>query len=764
MAIRRRQDTPQGEPGAKKRRVEYSTFLKWKRDLDREYQTMSWLDSDSETDSGKKVVSKLKCKVCKEFEERISSRKNFSSKWIVGADSVRVSNVRDHAQNDQHTHAMCLLKKQHAICAGLGPSTYACIAQAFVKPSDDEREKLRVKFDIAYFLAKENLPFTKYPCICELEARHGVSVGTSYRNENAGKEFIHYIAETKREELKQRLGSAKFFSLLIDGSTDKGNIDNEAILVVWCEHDGLDEKVHTRMEYFTVVRPQSVTAQGLLHVLESGLKGLGVNEISAEHCRKLVGIGTDGASANIAAAGLKGLVEGRLSWVFWMWCLAHRLELAVKDALKATAFASIDDLLLRLYYLYEKSPKKCRELEDIITDLKECFNFDDAGVKPVRASGSRWVGHKVNAMKRVLSKFGAYTSHIATLSEDRSVKPADRAKLKGYYNKWTDAKYLVGCSLFIDLLTPCTVFSKCMQSDEVDILGALTCLLKTLKETDKLATKPLEEWPTYAATLQKCTEEDSSTLYQCQQLKNYSEALSYYSSKYEEYCSSVSQCIKSRLSWSDLQLMRDIIVVLSSHGWEKLIDEHSDMAAIDRLVERFAYPLEGAQANTDVIKTEFTDMIEYAVQFIALSSLDYQSVWWRLFHAPNSAEWSNILVLVELLFSLPASNGKLERVFSVLGTIKVDKRARLTNESLDDLLLLKCDKTPLSSFNADPSIDLWLSAKGRRPSQKSRKDYRPRRSDHSSTSQTQEDSSEDSDTEDMLECWDKMISSGIDSD
>ena len=96
-------------------------------------------------------------------------------------------------------------------------------------------------------------------------------------------------------------------------------------------------------------------------------------------------------------------------------------------------------------------------------------------------------------------------------------------------------------------------------------------------------------------------------------------------------------------------------------------------------------------------------MIEYAVQFIALSSLDYQSVWWRLFHAPNSAEWSNILVLAELLISLPASNGKLERVFSVLGTIKVDKCARLMNESLDD-----CDKTPLSSFNADPSIGLCL--------------------------------------------------------
>ena len=77
-------------------------------------------------------------------------------------------------------------------------------------------------------------------------------------------------------------------------------------------------------------------------------------------------------------------------------------------------------------------------------------------------------------MKRVLSKFGAYTVHLAALAEDRS--------LKGYYNKWTDAKYLM-VALFVDLLTPCMIFSKCMQSDEVDILGAHNVLLKLLKES-----------------------------------------------------------------------------------------------------------------------------------------------------------------------------------------------------------------------------------------------------------------------------------------
>ena len=106
-------------------------------------------------ESGKKGVFKLLCKVCTQFEEKIKSRKNFSSNWIGGADLVRISNVRDHAHNDQHTHAMSLLKKQRALSADLVPSSYAPIAQAFARPSDEEREKLRAKFDIAYFVGVE---------------------------------------------------------------------------------------------------------------------------------------------------------------------------------------------------------------------------------------------------------------------------------------------------------------------------------------------------------------------------------------------------------------------------------------------------------------------------------------------------------------------------------------------------------------------------------------------------------------------------------
>ena len=44
--------------------------------------------------------------------------------------------------------------------------------------------------------------------------------------------------------------------------------------------------------------------------------------------------------------GVKGLIQCDRPWVVTIWCLAHRLELATKDALKNTYFSEVDDFLL----------------------------------------------------------------------------------------------------------------------------------------------------------------------------------------------------------------------------------------------------------------------------------------------------------------------------------------------------------------------------------------------------------------------------------
>ena len=62
------------------------------------------------------------------------------------------------------------------------------------------------------------------------------------------------------------------------------------------------------------------------------------------------------------------------------------------------------------------------------------------------------------------------------LSKDTctSVKSVDRAKLCGYSKKLANAKYILGCAFFTDLLAPCAVLSKVFQYDRLDILGAFT--------------------------------------------------------------------------------------------------------------------------------------------------------------------------------------------------------------------------------------------------------------------------------------------------
>jgi len=74
------------------------------------------------------------------------------------------------------------------------------------------------------------------------------------------------------------------------------------------------------------------------------------------------------------------------------------------------------------------------------------------------------------------------------------------------------------------------------------------------------------------------------------------------------------------------------------------------------------------------------------------------------------------LLLIKILFSLPASNGKVERAFSQVNLIKTMKRKYLSQKSLKDLVSLNVDKCPLQDSTADSSIDLWWGAKLRRPS------------------------------------------------
>ena len=237
----------------------------------------------------------------------------------------------------------------------------------------------------------------------------------------------------------------------------------------------------------------------------------------------LIGVGTDGASVNIAEQnGMKGTMQRELPWLFWAWCYAHRLELACKDSFTSEVFKNINEMLLRLYYLYSKSPKKLRELTDVVSDLKEVFEFPEGGDAPIRSQGSRWISHKRQALQRITDRYGAYVAHLTTLSNDSSINSTDRARLKGYLLKWQEGKILIGCALYVDVLKAPSLLSKALQGEKLDVVLCLQSILKAKKSLKCLTDLDPLQWPTLKLVQNRLT---NGNEYQGATLKHFSEAM-----------------------------------------------------------------------------------------------------------------------------------------------------------------------------------------------------------------------------------------------
>ena len=206
------------------------------------------------------------------------------------------------------------------------------------------------------------------------------------------------------------------------------------------EANSNDRKVHVRSMFLAVQEIKRAYAEGLLQCFKNAMSHVGISDWET----KIIGFACDETNANIAAGELRGHLEESMAWIVVFWCLSHRLELALKDALK---ISMVDDMLLKLYFLYENSPKKCREIEDIVAELKACLEPSEMprsrGIKPLRACSTRFIAHKLAALERVVNRLGAYLNHLAILSEDPSMKSTDRKKLRVICSNGIMLKFLM---------------------------------------------------------------------------------------------------------------------------------------------------------------------------------------------------------------------------------------------------------------------------------------------------------------------------------
>ena len=82
----------------------------------------------------------------------------------------------------------------------------------------------------------------------------------------------------------------------------------------------------------------------------------------------------------------------------------------MKDTFVGTFFKDIDKMLVKLYYLYRKSPLRLRELKTFGE------MYERSILKLCKSYGTKWIAHRLKAMETVLQNYGVFMQHLESLA------------------------------------------------------------------------------------------------------------------------------------------------------------------------------------------------------------------------------------------------------------------------------------------------------------------------------------------------------------
>lgn len=129
---------------------------------------------------------------------------------------------------------------------------------------------------------------------------------------------------------------------------------------------------------------------------------------------------------------------------------------------------------------------------------------------------------------------------------------------------------LVGAAMYIDVLKSPSILSLSLQDDSVDIVAGIKGILKASKALQQMSDVDPLEWPTMKLIRTRIKEEGGAYAYQGASLQGYSPGI-------QQQCAThalndlmkLNTAMRSRLEWSDVEMMRSILVFLDTQSWCK---------------------------------------------------------------------------------------------------------------------------------------------------------------------------------------------------
>lgn len=574
--------------------------------------------------------------------------------------------LREHMNSDAHKAAL----KQSEI-RDIKP-----IKRKFEQSFSHLSEHTCRVFRTAYKTVKHARPFSNFDSDIELQQLNGLNMGRVLHSDVTCANIASHIASNMRKSLlKICMETSSKFSVLLDEST---SLSKKSCLIVYLRAV-VSEKSPPITFFLDLVELENSSASGIKQALLSCLTRAGFDE---NYCQKnWLAICTDGCSTMLGkksglVAQLKQQFKSLISW----HCVAHRLELAVGDALKdVTETNHFKIFLEKLYSLYSLSPKNQRELATAAESL------DTQILKIGKIFTIRWVASSVRTVKAVWQNYPALHKHFTDAAVDPNRNLAERNQFQSLADHLASPKFVKNLALMYDCLHELSLLSQELQKNDISIHSAHNriCLTRQLFVSLKSKRGRHEKQLDLQGDL---------IAFQGIQLREKRGVLEINRSQFIQslidhlddrmFTSIATKNAKTETERDFYsQILRDINI-LDKSQWSA--EEMADPSFGDESIENLCH----------VFKIDQEAMIRGFQAYV--------------FSGGNDSMKDGIFPLLQAINTVPVQTAECERGFSAMNRILTPQRASLSLPRLTDCLFLYTTGPPLSLFNPDPYVKSWL--------------------------------------------------------
>lgn len=612
---------------------------------------------------------KLGCKICSDLSslgafkaERISLSNEWRSYTIKSNGSNRDAQLKslrkkiiEHKQSQAHLAAQRIVetsKKQsiETVCDALNAT---------------HKESTKSVFRSAYYLAKNDRPYSDHFDLLELQRLNGVDIGVGLHSRYSATTIIDHVAQEMKVKItsKIKIEGGKI-SIMLDEST---SLSSKSVVIVYlkCETNKDNDPETLLLDLIELTDQKSET------VFEAVIKSLTKYGFDNDYLKKnLVAFTSDGANVML---GKRSGVAARFltefpNLIIWH-CINHRIELALTDAVEEVSGVNhFHSFMDKLYTVYSTSPKNQRQLSECASDLSSQLN------KIGRVLNTRWVASSFRTVTAVWFNYRILAAHFSSCKDDATRSSTERSTFKGLLNRLTSNQFLLDLAVMYDILCELATLSESLQNRTMTIVKADKLIRRSIRYIQSLKEKPGTRTLEAKIAIKEGVF-DSVSLKQNEKFVTINA---------QQLLSSVANNLNSRLFTTygqNEEAYKKVLAefqILDSDHWPTDIPVRFGEEEMHSLCKRF---------KLDERK-------------VAYSFREYLDCSRRV--PDGLKELINCTKLVN------CSSAECERGFSLMNIILTPTRNLLTVSHVSSLLFVKLHGAPLAYWNPDPYVETWL--------------------------------------------------------